>query len=220
MSDVTLTINNTSVTVPQGTMVLHAAREAGVEIPTLCHHDDLAGFGACRLCMVEIDLGGWTKMVASCLYPVADGIKVETESEKVVQHRKIILELLHARWPHVEPELVETYGVKTDRMERAETFCILCGLCVRHCAESKEANAMAFVGRGVERQVVVLPEVAEKVCPACGNGRMECLDACPTGVVFNEYATPVAGRPEAPTASPVRMLDDDNVEEVKKMVGD
>ena len=54
MSDVTLTINGTPVTVPEGTMVLHAAREAGVEIPTLCHRDDLAGFGACRLCMVEV----------------------------------------------------------------------------------------------------------------------------------------------------------------------
>ena len=88
VSQITLTINGTPVTATEGTSVLDAARSAGIEVPTLCHVEELAPYGACRLCLVEIKRGNWSKMVVSCLYPVEDGLEVETENERVAKQMK------------------------------------------------------------------------------------------------------------------------------------
>ncbi len=104
---VKLTINGQAVEAREGMTVLEAAKGAGIEIPTLCFVEGLPGYGSCRLCLVEIKQGKWSKMVISCLYPVEDGLAVETENERVAKHRKIVLELLAARWDNIPKGLLE-----------------------------------------------------------------------------------------------------------------
>ena len=108
MSEVTLVINGRDVTAEEGMTILEAARAAGVDVPTLCNHEELAPFGACRLCTVEIAKGGRSRLVASCVYPVEEGLDVQTESEPVVKGRKLILEMLLARAPGVQ--VLRDYG--------------------------------------------------------------------------------------------------------------
>lgn len=218
---VTLKINGNTVKARPGMTVLKAARSADIFIPTLCHHDELSPYGACRLCIVEILRGQRSRIVASCLYPVEDGLEVLTESERVVRHRRVILKLILARWPWVNEDLLERYGVELGRLEEDTTFCILCGLCVRYCSEIKKANVLGFLGRGAERQVVIYPELATKACPTCGGGTMECNSVCPTGIIPNEFALsePRFGK-KLPLAYPIRFHDDDNIRDVWDKVGD
>jgi NADH dehydrogenase/NADH:ubiquinone oxidoreductase subunit G len=159
--------------------------------------------------------------VVSCLYPVEDGLEVLTESERVVRHRRVILKLILARWPWVNEDLLERYGVELGRLEEDTTFCILCGLCVRYCSEIKKAKVLGFLGRGAERQVVIYPELATKACPTCGGGTMECNSVCPTGIIPNEFALsePRFGK-KLPLAYPIRFHDDDNIRDVLDKVGD
>ncbi|MFU8856108.1 MAG: 2Fe-2S iron-sulfur cluster-binding protein [Deferrisomatales bacterium] len=219
---VKLTIDGRPVDAREGMTVLQAAREAGIEIPTLCYLEELSGFGSCRLCLVEVMGGRRSRTVVSCLYPVEEGLEVQTETDKIAHHRKLILELLAARWDRVDPALLERYGADPDRFQKHTTYCILCGLCVRQCAEVEGRNVLGFIGRGTERQVVVYPELAAKLCPECAKGReMPCLEVCPTGVITSEFAT--AGltlSDKLPVAYPVCIKDDDNVREVAKKVGD
>lgn len=220
-TQVTMTINGTEVSAPQGSTVLEAARGTGIEIPTLCHREELSAYGACRLCLVEIKRGDWSKMVASCLYPVEDGLVVETESERVAKHRKIILELLSARWDWLPEDLMEKYGADKNRFDKNTTFCVLCGLCVRYCAEVKKENVLGFVGRGTERQVVIYPDLAAKACPTCGGDAMECVEICPTGVISSEFSVAGLTPPgKKPVAYPICIEDDDNVQKVAEQVGD
>jgi NADH dehydrogenase/NADH:ubiquinone oxidoreductase subunit G len=221
---VNITINGKALTPAKGTMLLQAARAAGIDIPTLCHHDELAGFGACRLCIVEIDQGGWKKIVASCLFPVAEGLVVETESERVVKNRRSILELLRARWSGIDPELLKRYQVPEGRLAEEDTFCVMCGLCARHCTERKKANVLGFVGRGTGRQVALHPDAAQRHCPDCGKDSesktMECLAICPTGVVVNDFAqAPPHLRPTGAIVYPVRARDDENAVATNKLAG-
>mgnify|MGYP001141813576 CR=1 FL=1 len=110
MSEVTLTINDQEVKAKEGMTILEAARGAGIDIPTLCYHEGLAPYGACRLCTVEIVRGQRSRLVASCVYPVEEGLTVKTESEPVIKGRKMILELLWARAPGVQ--VLRDYGIK------------------------------------------------------------------------------------------------------------
>ena len=179
MSEVTLKINDTEVTVEEGTTLLVAARGAKANVPTLCYNKKLTSFGACRLCLVEIIKGGRSKLVASCVYPVEDGLEVKTESESVVKFRKGLLELLLAAAPEVKviQNYAKRYGVETPRIQVKETnLCILCGLCVRYCAEIKGESAIGFQGRGTNRKVAFIPEIASQVCVDC----KECFSVCPT----------------------------------------
>ena len=139
MTEIVLTIDGKEVKAEAGMTVLDAARKEGIYIPTLCHHEKLEAFGGCRLCMVEVESRGWTSYVVSCLYPVAKDIVVRTRSEKVDKIRKVIVEELMTLAPDA-PELVrlaQEYGADKDRFEKKPSFCILCGLCVRYCAEIK-----------------------------------------------------------------------------------
>ena len=185
MSELALVINGRNVTAEEGMTVLEAARVVGVDIPTLCHHDEVAPFGACRLCTVEIAKGGRSRLVASCCYPAEEGLDVQTESESVVRGRKLILEMLLARSPGVKAleDYGRRYGADPAKFSLDPSFCVLCGLCVNYCAEVKGKYAMGFTGRGVERQVMFLPEVASAECPNCG----ECFSLCPTGVWPSNY---------------------------------
>lgn len=198
MSEILLQIDGKEVKAREGMTVLEAARQVGIEIPTLCHHEKLEPYGACRLCVVEIDSRGWKRIVVSCLYPVEKGLVVSTRTEKVDRIRKMILELLLSHAPD-SPELekyAKEYGADKDRFEKDASFCIHCGLCVRYCAEVKKAHAIGFVDRGVRREINFMPEVAAKVCWDC----KECFPLCPTSALQAAYVLTEAFMPLQPSA--------------------
>ena len=178
MNEVTLTIDNKQVKANEGMTVLQAAQSAGIKIPTLCAHEKLKPYTACRLCMVEIERRGRVGLDTACSYPVENGIIVRTRSQSVDKIRKTLIELLLARAPDapILMELAAEYGADKNRFEKEASFCVLCGLCVRYCAEVKKANAVTFVEKGVSREIEFLPEVAAKVCWDC----RECFSLCPT----------------------------------------
>jgi len=183
MENVKLEINGKTIVAEEGTTILQAARKAGIDIPTLCYAENMTPFGACRLCMVEVTRNNRSRLVTSCVFPVENDLVVNTESERVIKIRRMIIELLLSRCPTGPIEtLAKKYGIEKSRFPGENTDCVLCGLCVRYCAEVKKANAIGFIGRGVEREVAFLPEVATKVCPSC----RECFDLCPGGKVIKE----------------------------------
>lgn len=178
MSEIRMQIDGKEVKAKEGMTVLEAAQQAGISIPTLCHHEKLEPFGGCRLCMVEVESGGWTKLVVSCVYLAQDDLIVRTRSEKIDKIRKTILELLLAHAPD-SPQLLDLaseYGADADRFEQEASFCIHCGLCVRYCAEVKKKNAIGFIDRGIRKEISFLPEIAAKECNDC----KECFPLCPT----------------------------------------
>jgi len=91
MSDILFSIDGKEVSAAQGMTVLEAARKAGISIPTLCFHEKLEPFGGCRLCIVEVESRGSTRLVVSCVYPAEKNIVVRTRSEKVDRIRKMII---------------------------------------------------------------------------------------------------------------------------------
>lgn len=178
MSEILLQIDGVNVGASEGMTILEAAQNAGISIPTLCHHEKLEPFGGCRLCIVEVASRGSTKLVVSCVYPVEEKLVVRTRSEKVDRIRKTILELLLAHAPD-SPELkrfAQDYNADKDRYEKDASFCIHCGLCVRYCAEVKKADAIGFVDRGIRKEISFIPEIAATVCNDC----KECFPLCPT----------------------------------------
>ena len=176
--EVLIRIDGIELKAAEGMTVLEAAENAGIFIPTLCHHAKLAPYGVCRLCTVEIDVRGWKKLVAACLYPVEQDLAVNTRSEKVDRIRKMILEFLLAHAPNSPQlqELAHEYGADKDRFEKEASFCILCGLCVRYCAEVKKKHAVGYVDSGARREIRFVPEIALKECNSC----KECFPLCPT----------------------------------------
>ncbi len=185
MSAILLQIDGREVEAKEGMTILEAARRAGIIIPTLCHHDKLESYGACRICTVEVEARGRTNLVAACLYPVEKNLVVRTRSEKIDKIRKMILELLLAHAPGAQAlqDLAQTYGANEARFEKEPCFCILCGLCVRYCAEVKKKNAIAFVDRGTRREISFIPEIASKECWGC----KECFPLCPTSYLQAAY---------------------------------
>jgi len=181
MSEILLQIDGREVGAREGMTILEAAQNVGIVIPTLCHHEKLEPYGACRICTVEAEISGWTKLVAACLYPVEQNLVVRTRSEKVDRIRKMILELLLAHAPDAFElqDLAQEYGADKDRFEKEASFCIHCGLCVRYCAEVKKKNAVGFVDRGTRREISFIPEIASKECWNC----KECFPLCPTSAL-------------------------------------
>lgn len=185
MSEVVLQIDGKTVKAAAGTSVLDAAKRAGISIPTLCHHEMLEPHGMCRICMVEVEVRGKKNYVVSCLYPVAQDLVVRTRSEKVDKIRRVIVEELLAHAPN-SPELMQLaqeYGADRDRFEKESSFCILCGLCVRYCAEIKHKNAVGFIDQGPRRQIRFIPEIAARECWDC----QECFALCPTSAAQATY---------------------------------
>jgi bidirectional [NiFe] hydrogenase diaphorase subunit len=178
MSDILLQIDGRTVKAAEGMTVLQAAQSAGIVIPTLCHHEKLEPYGACRICTVEADVRGRKNLVVACLYPVQPDLVVTTRSEKIDQIRKMILELMLAHAPDAADlqDLAKEYRADKGRFEKESSFCILCGLCVRYCAEVKKKSAIAFVERGARREIAFIPEIAAKECWDC----KECFPLCPT----------------------------------------
>ena len=178
MSDIRMRIDGKEVRAAEGMTVLEAARSAGMSIPTLCHHEKLAPYGGCRLCIVQAEAQGRANLVASCVYQVEDDLIVNTRSEKIDRIRKSILELLLAHAPDSPQlqDLAEEYGADKSKFEQEASFCVHCGLCVRYCAEVKQENAVGFIDRGIRKEISFLPEIASRVCNDC----KECFPLCPT----------------------------------------
>jgi len=184
---VALQIDGQTVQADPGMTVLEAAESAGIRVPTLCHHEGIEPYGACRLCTVEITDSDRTTLQASCCYPVKEGLVVRTDTPAVVEGRKLLLQLLLARCSEVPAirELAEEWGVHDTPFAPKGEDCVLCGLCVRACVELMGAEAIAFSGRGTSRKVTTPFDFPSDVCLACG----ACTYVCPTGHVQMEAET-------------------------------
>ncbi|MBC7188078.1 MAG: (2Fe-2S)-binding protein, partial [Calditrichaeota bacterium] len=185
---VNLTINGLAVQFEEGTTLLEAARFMGFPIPTLCHMEGLSPYGACRLCVVEIGEGPQAKLVTSCTYPVQEGLKVRTASARVVRARKMIIELLLASCPQskVIQDLASKFEVRQQRFRQEYEDCILCGLCVRMCAEQMAGKAIGFRGRGERRSIGTPFDIRSEECRLCGG----CIYVCPACQLRCTYTEP------------------------------
>ncbi|MCH4178940.1 MAG: [FeFe] hydrogenase, group A [Megasphaera sp.] len=207
MESITFTINGLTVTAPAGSTILEAARSAGIYIPTLCYHPDLVPEGACRLCIVEAS--GARGLVASCCYPVSEGMVVKTNTTKVREARKMVMELLLANHPkdclacpkNGDCELqsmASALGVRTRRFDggemkihtiddsnpclvRDQEKCILCGRCIRVCRDIQKMNVYSFIKRGFHTMVAPAFEedLSRVACTYCG----QCASLCPTAAI-------------------------------------
>lgn len=186
---VKLTINDRPVEMPEGRTILEACRELRIEVPTLCYHPALKPYGACRLCMVEVaNPPRPPRLVASCVYPCEEGAVVQTESEAARRSRRMTAELLMATAgdsPEIR-SLAERLGVTQVRFRLPEeNTCVLCGLCVRACAEIVGVSAIGIIERGISKKVSAPFQIASSRCIGCGT----CVLICPTGAFqFEEIA--------------------------------
>jgi NADH dehydrogenase/NADH:ubiquinone oxidoreductase subunit G len=183
MGKIHLTIDGKAVEAEEGAMLLNVARDAGAEIPTLCHNDAVKPYGACRMCMVEVEEGGRTRLVTSCTFPAREGITVTTQSDRIQRNRKMIVELLLSRCYNVPEirEMAEEYGIDVEkpRFQVREDTCIVCGLCVRVCDEVVGVHAIGFSDRGPDRKPVPPFMEASELCIACG----ACVYVCPVDAI-------------------------------------
>ena len=184
---VNLTIDNKKIEAEAGQTILEVARENGIVIPTLCSNEALEPSGACRMCVVEIKHGKRTRIVTSCLYPVAEGLTVETKSERVLASRRLVLQLLLARCPESQQlkEMAEDLGIKPEPRftpDKDGSKCILCRMCVRTCEKVVGVSAIGFSYRGAEKKVCTPFQEESATCIGCG----ACAYICPTGHIEME----------------------------------
>lgn len=217
---VTLNIDGTDVTVPEGTSIMHAAQVGGTTVPKLCATDSLEAFGSCRLCLVEIE--GRRGMPASCTTPVAEGLVVKTQTDALADTRRGVMELYISDHPldcltcsaNGDCELQDMagavglrdvrYGYEGENHLEAEkdesnpyfTFdpskCIVCSRCVRACEETQGTFALTIDGRGFDSKVSAGDkDFLDSECVSCG----ACVQACPTATLMEKTVID-AGTPE------------------------
>jgi NADH dehydrogenase/NADH:ubiquinone oxidoreductase subunit G len=185
---ISLKLNGLDVNVDEGMTLLEAAQFLGFPIPTLCHMEGLTPYGACRLCVVEIGDAPNSRLVTSCTYPVQEGLHVRTASSRVVQARRMILELLLASCPQskVIQDLASAHEVRQQRFRQEHEDCILCGRCTRMCDEQMVAKAIGFRGRGEERSIGTPFDMKSETCRLCGG----CIYVCPACTLRCTYTEP------------------------------
>jgi len=204
MQKMTVTVDGKKVEVPMGSTILEAANAAGSRVPTLCHDNKLHPFGACRICLVEVE-GTPRKFTPSCTTPATDNMVVRTTSPALIEARRMVLELLLIKHPLDCPvcdkagecqlqDLVHEYGLAPSRfdaekgylppdlespiIERNISRCILCGKCVRICDEQNGVGEWAFTRRGTKARISTdFDRLLD--CEFCG----ECTEICPVGAL-------------------------------------
>ena len=221
---VTCTIDGIEVTVPEGTTILAAAKQVGIDIPVLCHDERYDPVGVCRMCAV--DTGGRV-MAAACVRPCEDGMEVKTATPQVEKQRATLTELLMADQPGAaeDPketttgdnlllELARRYAVDGERLPIARgrgvddsnpvihvnhDACILCDRCVRACDDIQGNDVIGRSGKGYESRIAfdLNDPMGESTCVTCG----ECVAACPTGALTNKPIRDVADPAARPSSS-------------------
>jgi len=183
---VEITIDGQTVEVEEGTKIFPAAQKLGIDIPTLCYHVALPPDGNCRLCQVEIETGaqGKKKLVFACMYPVSEGMKVFTRTERVLEARRSVIKRHLNRTPQVKilQDFAEEYGVALPDesfVREHDDLCIRCGRCVRAC-EALGNNCLCFTGRGWDRELVLPTGKSLAACIGCA----ACAEVCPTGAII------------------------------------
>jgi bidirectional [NiFe] hydrogenase diaphorase subunit len=180
---ISFTINGQGVQARDGWTILETARQHGIQIPTLCFHPAVQPMGSCRLCVVEIQQNGRSRVAASCITPVQKDVEVLTHSEEVQNVRRWVLEMLLANCPASRQirELAKEHGVTSTRfkVDHPEDACPRCGLCVRACDEVVGVRAISLGNRGVFKEVTAPYHQRSMDCIRCGT----CLYVCPTGAM-------------------------------------
>jgi len=204
MQKITVTVDGNKVEVPNGSTILEAATAAGSRVPVLCHDNKLHPYGACRICLVEVE-GTPRKFTPSCTTPATDNMVVKTTSPALIEARRMVLELLLIKHPLDCPvcdkagecqlqDLVHEYGLGPSRfdpekgylppdfesaiVERNISRCILCGKCVRICEEQNAVGEWAFTRRGTRARISTDFD-RPLDCEFCG----ECVEICPVGAL-------------------------------------
>ncbi|GAB4272759.1 MAG: hypothetical protein Kow00111_26510 [Thermincola ferriacetica] len=216
---INVVIDGKNVCVPSGTSILKAARYNGIEIPNLCYDPELTVFGACRICVVEVE--GARNLMAACCTEVAEGMVVHTQSASVVEARKMIIELLLANHPAdcmtcqkfgscKLADYAYLYGVRKSSfagekrsepvdtsnpcIERDMNKCIRCGKCVRVCSEIQGRHIVDFSSRGFGTKIATFFDMplGQSECVTCGS----CVAVCPTGALTEAV---MKGQGQGPT---------------------
>lgn len=181
-----LVIDGKECMAKEGQTLLEVARRNKINIPTMCFHEALEARGACRLCMVEIShpkWEGWKRLVASCVYPVQEGLVVKTDTDEIKDVRKTLVDLLMARCPETEAvrELGREFGLEETSFKKRvdDDQCILCGLCSRVCEDVIGASAIGAYSRGATKKIGPAFDQATPSCIGCG----ACAHVCPTNCI-------------------------------------
>lgn len=170
-------LNGLEVQAQPGSTILDACKFYGIDIPTLCYYEGLEPYGGCRLCLVEIGEGSKTKIVSSCTYRIEEGLNVRTNTRRVIQARKIMIELHLAMCPDSKTiqDLASKFNVRQIRFQVKHEDCVLCGRCVRMCKEQMQSGAIGFVERGYKKKIMTPFNQRSETCRLCGG----CIYVCP-----------------------------------------
>jgi NADH dehydrogenase/NADH:ubiquinone oxidoreductase subunit G len=170
-------MNGLDVQAEEHWTILDAARFYGLEIPTLCYMEGLTPWGGCRLCLVEVGVEPKARLVSSCTHPLEEGLIVRTDTRRVIEARRMMIELMLSTAPYSKKiqDLASKFGVTQQRFKPRNEECVYCGLCIRMCDEQMDARAIGFQYRGHKRKISTPFDIKSEECRLCG----ACMYVCP-----------------------------------------